>query len=364
LAEDRILCFELVAKRNSNWVLKYVKSAIAETDVPEALPEFISQRRRWLNGSFFAATYAIAHLGQILSSGHSVPRKVLLVLETFYNVINLIASWFAVGNFYLFFVILTSSLENMAFKMMDIKYFNAVSQFLMAGLVIAIFLFSMGNKPKASTLKYKICTLAFAVLMIYVIFAAVMCSIQAATQGGSAYQLMLFSIILTYGMYALSSVFAFDPWHMFTSFIPYMLLSPTYIKILQIYAFANVDNISWGTKQDTEVNMDLGAVIQNSNSQVDLGGPIDATDMNMIYEEALDNLRNRCPLPKPAGLSNVEKEQPARDYYANVRTNVLLFWVLSNGLLIVTILGGGDVVNTFSYFTGSLMYLTARVFTG
>ena len=73
-----------------------MKSAIAETDVPEALPEFISQRRRWLNGSFFAATYAIAHLGQILHSGHSVWRKVALVVETIYNVINLIAAWFAV----------------------------------------------------------------------------------------------------------------------------------------------------------------------------------------------------------------------------------------------------------------------------
>ena len=34
LAEDRILCWELVAKRNERWVLKYVKSAIGETDVP------------------------------------------------------------------------------------------------------------------------------------------------------------------------------------------------------------------------------------------------------------------------------------------------------------------------------------------
>ena len=58
--------------------------------------------------------------------------------------------------------------------------------------------------------------------------------------------------------------------------------------------------------------------------------PTDATDVNIIYEEALDNLRNRRPLPKPAGLSTAEKEQLARDYYANVRTNVLLFWVLSN----------------------------------
>jgi chitin synthase len=34
LAEDRILCWELVAKRNEKWVLEYVKSATGETDVP------------------------------------------------------------------------------------------------------------------------------------------------------------------------------------------------------------------------------------------------------------------------------------------------------------------------------------------
>lgn len=34
LAEDRILCWELVAKRNESWVLKYVQAATGETDVP------------------------------------------------------------------------------------------------------------------------------------------------------------------------------------------------------------------------------------------------------------------------------------------------------------------------------------------
>jgi chitin synthase len=80
----------------SSRVLRYVKSAVAETDVPEGLPEFINQRRRWLNGSFFAATYAIAHVGQMLSSGHTVSRKVVLSIQTIYNVINLIASWFSI----------------------------------------------------------------------------------------------------------------------------------------------------------------------------------------------------------------------------------------------------------------------------
>jgi len=39
LAEDRILCWELVAKRDERWVLKYVKSCTGETDVPGKLSD-------------------------------------------------------------------------------------------------------------------------------------------------------------------------------------------------------------------------------------------------------------------------------------------------------------------------------------
>jgi chitin synthase len=59
LAEDRILCFELVAKKNDRWVLTYVKPSKAETDVPESAAELIGQRRRWLNGSFAASVVRI-----------------------------------------------------------------------------------------------------------------------------------------------------------------------------------------------------------------------------------------------------------------------------------------------------------------
>ena len=89
--------------------------------------------------------------------------------------------------------------------------------------------------------------------MCYMLFCAVMCAISASGQGDNAYSIMLFSIICTYGgawllcsfneadnnvsqVYFVSSILSFAPWHMFTSFIPYMLLSPTYINILQMYA--------------------------------------------------------------------------------------------------------------------------------
>ncbi|CAG8621384.1 9037_t:CDS:2, partial [Acaulospora colombiana] len=93
LAEDRILCFELVVKKNQAWKLKY--SAKAETDVPDNVPEFISQRRRWLNGSFFAAFYSIANFLRIWTSGQPLYRKLLLQVEFLYNAIQLFFNWFS-----------------------------------------------------------------------------------------------------------------------------------------------------------------------------------------------------------------------------------------------------------------------------
>jgi chitin synthase len=111
LAEDRILCWELVAKRDERWVLKYVKSATGETDVPgkmatllrrikgltrsDAVPEFISQRRRWLNGAFFAAVYSLIHFKQIWRTDHTVVRKILLHIEFVYQFVSLMFTFFS-----------------------------------------------------------------------------------------------------------------------------------------------------------------------------------------------------------------------------------------------------------------------------
>jgi chitin synthase len=91
--------------------------------------------------------------------------------------------------------------------------------------------------------------------------------------------------------------------------------------------------ISWGTKQDSTPETDLGAVIQDSHSQVDVEMLTEPADINSIYEESLANLRDRKPVndeKAKAPLSIAEKESAAKEYYASVRTNVLLAWVLSN----------------------------------
>ena len=103
LAEDRILCFELVAKAGSKWHLTYVKASKGETDVPEGAAEFISQRRRWLNGSFAASIYALMHFGRMYRSGHNIVRMFFFHIQLLYNVASLILSWFSLGEFAFFF---------------------------------------------------------------------------------------------------------------------------------------------------------------------------------------------------------------------------------------------------------------------
>jgi chitin synthase len=46
LAEDRILCYELVAKKEASWTLHYVSSAYGETDVPDSVSNTPWQSKR------------------------------------------------------------------------------------------------------------------------------------------------------------------------------------------------------------------------------------------------------------------------------------------------------------------------------
>lgn len=50
------------------------------------------------------------------------------MFEAVYNFINLVFSWFAIANFYIFFVILTTSLEDKSFNIKGINVLNVMCQ--------------------------------------------------------------------------------------------------------------------------------------------------------------------------------------------------------------------------------------------
>ncbi|THU77602.1 glycosyltransferase family 2 protein [Dendrothele bispora CBS 962.96] len=398
LAEDRILCWELVSKRGGSWILHYVKSAYAITDVPDQIPELISQRRRWLNGSFFAAVHSTFHFYYIYRSAHSFMRKFWIHVEMLYQTFNLIFSWFGLANYYIAFVILADAMEDPSFNIKGINILNIILNYLYLGLLVMCFLLSLGNRPQGSKWAFTTAIIGFGVITIYMTVAAFLLAFKGidnlvkADNGlnvgslftNSIFRNIVLSLLATLGLYIVASLIFFEPWHMITSFIQYMLMAPSYISVLNVYAFANVHDVSWGTKGDNKVSVDLGVVkTQGKDSnQVEVAVPDQEKDIDANYEDALHVLRT-----KPAKVEGkVDAATQQEDYYRSFRTNVLLAWTLSNGLLAAAIVSANDKAKesgannsvkgymafllfsvaglAFVRFVGSTMYMIIRLFAG
>ncbi|CAN3366124.1 chitin synthase 2 [Diutina catenulata] len=349
LAEDRILCFELVAKRGCSWLLRYVRSASAETDVPEHLAEFILQRRRWLNGSFFAAIYSLVHFAKIWSSSHSFMRKFFFHIEFIYQFVNLVMSWFNIASYFLVFRILTTGLTDPALNFAPGKVLGLVFLWLYVASIVTTFVLSFGNKPKGTEKFYVVIVLFFAVLMVYMMLAAVWMAVYTikdifSDPNQSAIDLMLnpnFRDLIvatgsTYCLYFVASFMYLEPWHMFTSFIQYILLSPSYVNVLNIYAFCNIDDVSWGTKGDTGAH-DLGTAVVKEDGTFAVNIAISAEEINKSYLKELDKIKQPAPPEKGGNVTSNE------DYYKYVRSMTVLVWMLTNFIIVAVVLETGGL---------------------
>ena len=404
LAEDRILCYELVAKKEAHWVLHYVSSSYGETDVPDKVDEFISQRRRWLNGSFFAGVYALYHWRKVWQSDHSYLRKMMFMVEDIYNTYNLIFSWFALGNFYLTFFILTkalghgvdgSTLADPPFSPDTGETLHTIFNYIYIILIVIQFIMALGNRPQGSKIAYTSSMVFFAILMVYMMFAAIWITVVGVktvveTSGGqfiemleqSAFRNIIISLCATYVMYFVSSFMFLDPWHMFTSFIQYILLSPSYTNVLNIYAFCNTHDVSWGTKGDNTVATDLGVVKAKKDGSgelaVEVEVPVEEKDINAAFIDAQVELTKKVEPEK----SHRDAKTKQEDYYRSFRTRLVLAWIISNLALVVAIAnttvidikGKASIYLGFVLwsvaglsvirFTGSTLYLIFKIFTG
>lgn len=350
LAEDRILCFELVAKKDKNYVLKYVNEAKAETDVPETIDDFILQRRRWLNGSLFAAAYAVFHWTKIWKSEHSLMRKLWLQLEFYYQLITITVSWFSVACFFLVFRILTANLGSSEMHFAPGKYLSVIFLWLYAGSVVCTFVLAFGNTPRGTKKFYQVISVFFAVMMVYMMFAAIYLAVKTVTSLLADHKtdftvLMVFtnrkfrdlvvSMVSTYILYFVGAFLYGEPSFMFTSFVQYVLLSPTYVNVLNIYAFANIHDVSWGNR-DVAQAKDLGAAKSTGADKDELVMivPGVSDELDESYLNNLESLRSPPQVLEP--IINMKKKDDA--YYAFIRSMTVLVWMLTNAILVCIVL--------------------------
>ncbi|KAI9192963.1 chitin synthase-domain-containing protein [Polychytrium aggregatum] len=367
LAEDRILCFELLTKTQQRWSLKYVKSAKAETDVPKHITEFITQRRRWLNGSFFAMVYALSGAHRILQSSHSIPRKILLVIQFVYNAISLIFSWFALSSFYLTFYFLGGpSQSNPAANsgMVDpfFGYGDVVFQMLQQlyiGSLVLTFVVSLGNRPKGSNYAYLFCFLIFTFLMMVMLYLTGFAIFQSLPKydgsvaslpsllGQPVFRDILIAVGSSYGLFILSSLLYFEVTHIIGSMLQYILLLPCFTNILMVYAFCNIHDVTWGTKGESsspikhEPAADAAGLEAAAASESDMDVSQTRNGIDAEFDAAVAHLRagpnNRERPGADEALTIRDLKTLQEDYFRRFRSNVVLLWIASNWLLVLVL---------------------------
>lgn len=149
---------------------------------------------------------------------------------------------------------------------------------------------------------------------------------------------LIVSMASTYVLYFVVSFLFFDPWHMFTSFFQYLLLTPTYINILNVYAFCNTHDISWGTKGDDKPEK-LPSAVTKPGGKVDVSIPADDADLNTQYENELVVFSTKYEVPQ----KEASQQEKHEDYYKGFRSAVVLLWMFCNLALAAVVLNTGGL---------------------
>jgi chitin synthase len=221
-------------------------------------------------------------------------------------------------------------------------------------LIASQFILSMGNRPQGAKKMFLGSMIIYAIIMAYTLFAGAYIVVNnfkkgSFSIGSNVFTNLIVSTLSTVGLYFLMSFLYLDPWHMFTSAASYFALLPSYICTLQVYAFCNTHDVSWGTKGDNVIHTDLGAAISGKGNTVEVEMPSEQLDIDSGYDEALRNLRDRLVVPEPETSENTMQE----DYYRAVRTYMVLVWMIANGVFVMAITEAYGVVDV-----GSNLYLT------
>jgi chitin synthase len=272
LAEDRILCFEICAMENKSYTLHWNKNARAHTDIPENLATLLKQRRRWLNGSFFAGLFSLIHFWKLMKTKHSLLRKIGFFVQFIYMLTNTLVTWFLLSALTVAATVQIFSVEMDDIIIMDTtimygKYMHNVFAGLYLLNIIAVFFVSLRKvNPVKYSYIYKFIGFIFTVLLVCSIIAGY----YALSIKENIKMIVVISLLLIPGAIIFTGILHGELFTILSSGIHYLFMLPTYIHIFTIYSFCNIDDVSWGTKGiDKAVAPKIRDEDDNDNDNVD-----------------------------------------------------------------------------------------------
>ena len=147
--------------------------------------------------------------------------------------------------------------------------------------------------------------------------------------------IIVIALAATFGLYFVASFLYLDPWHMFTSFGQYLLTMSSYQNILNVYAFSNWHDVSWGTKGSDKADVLPSAQVAKANDG-SAAAVIEEPDKPQADIDSQFEVTVRRALT-PYKEEVVVEKKTLEDSYKSFRTRLVTAWIFSNSLLAVVI---------------------------
>ena len=164
--------------------------------------------------------------------------------------------------------------------------------------------------------------------------------------------IILIALVATFGLYFIASFMYLDPWHMFTSFPQYMLLASSYQNILNVYAFCNWHDVSWGTKGSDKADVLPSAqTTKSGDGKAAMIEEPDKPQADIDSQFEVTVKRALVPYVPP----KVNEKKTLEDSYKSFRTRLIIFWMFSNALLALAI--GTDGLDKLGLSVSHTFYL-------
>ena len=146
--------------------------------------------------------------------------------------------------------------------------------------------------------------------------------------------IILIALAATFGLYFVASFLYLDPWHMFTSFPQYLLIMSSYVNILNVYAFSNWHDVSWGTKGSDKADVLPSApILKTGDGKEAVVEEPDKPQADIDSQFEVTVKRALATYVEPV----VVEKKTLEDSYKSFRTKLVASWIFSNALLAVVI---------------------------
>jgi len=308
--------------------------------------------------------YATVHFFKLYKSGHNPIRMFFFHIQALYNIFSLVFSWFALANLWLTFAIIIELLPTqnlIAFGTTEITHWV---NFALKGIYLCFlalqFVLALGNRPKGERGAYVVTLWVYAFISLYLLicsfwlagtaFARIPETLKNKTTAEVVKSFftppigaLIAAAISTFGIYLVASCLYRDPWHMGSSFLQYLLLAPSFTNVLNVYAFCNLHDVSWGTKGSDKAEA-LPSVSSKKGKDEEPAVVEDTTreqgDLDDQFKETVQRAVTKLV------VKEVVEKPTMDDQNKTFRTRLVSVWMLTNAILAITIQNINGLKNT------------------